>query len=95
MPTSPNISPTASKAILTPEAQALHSELKADGYGIFIGKKQYAEIVGCSTSAVDNFIAKGYGIPNYKKLGNAKNAKVLFSLRDVAEYIAGQTVRTA
>lgn len=95
MATSPNISKVASTTLLTPEAEALHGELKADGYGTIIGKKEYAAIVGGSLSAIDNYIAKGYGVPNYKKLGNAKNSKVLFSLRDVAEYLAGLTVKTA
>jgi hypothetical protein len=46
-------------------------------------------------SAVDNYISKGYGIPSYKKIGHQRNARVLFSLRDVAEYLAAQTVQTA
>jgi len=72
----------------------IYNALKADGYPLFIGKKEYARITRVSTSAVDNYIKQGYGIPDYKKMGNAKNAKVLFSLIDVAEYLA-QTVKTA
>ena len=78
-----------------PTAQALFDDLKAEGYSLNISKKQYAEVLGCSVSAVDNYIAKGYGIPDYRKIGHAKNARVIFSLRDVAEYLAAQTVKTA
>lgn len=70
------------------EAEALYSELKAEGYKLFISKKQYASIISCSVSTVDNYIRDGYGCPNYKKVGKAKNAKVLFSLIDTANYLA-------
>ena len=89
------LSNVTAQALSSPEAQALFNDLQTAGYGVHVNKKQYAEIVGCSTSSIDNYIAKGYGIPSYKKIGNAKNARVLFSLRDVAEYLAAQTVQTA
>ena len=89
------LSNVTAQALSTPEAQTLFDDLKAAGYGVHVNKKQYAEIVGCSTSSIDNYIAKACGIPSYKKIGNAKNSRVLFSLRDVAEYLASQTVVTA
>lgn len=79
----------------SPVAQLLHDDLVAEGYSLHIDKKEYAKIAHCSVSAVDNYIAKGYGIPSYKKIGHQRNARVLFSLRDVAEYLASQTVQTA
>jgi hypothetical protein len=33
------------------------------------------------------------GIPRYRKLGKAKNAKVVFSIVDVAEFLS-QTIET-
>ena len=94
---SPRTKPTkpAFTPLSNPTAQTLFDDLRATGYSLNIGKKQYAEIANCSVSAVDNYIARGYGIPNYRKIGNAKNARVLFSLRDIAEYLAAQTVKTA
>ncbi len=86
---------TNQTTLSTPTAQALFDDFKAAGYGVQIGKKQYAEIIGGSVSAVDHYIAKGYGIPKYRKIGNARNSRVLFSLRDVAEYLASQTIQTA
>jgi len=85
----------AFKALSTPEAQTIFDDLRAEGYGLNISKKQYAEIANCSVSAVDNYIGKGYGVPNYKKIGHQRNARVLFALRDVAEYLAAQTIKTA
>ena len=83
------------KTLSTAEAQTIFDDLRAEGYGMNINKRQYAEIIDGSVSAVDHYIAKGYGIPNYKKIGHQRNARVLFSLRDVAEYLASQTVQTA
>ena len=78
-----------------PTAQSLYEELVSRGYKVNVNKKQYAEIIGCSVSAVDHYIKKAYGIPPYKKIGHQRNARVLFGLRDVAEYLAAQTVQTA
>jgi len=76
------------------EAESLYISLKSEGYSLMISKKDYAKIIGCSLSTIDNYIREGYGCPNYKKLGTAKNAKVRFSLIDIANYLA-QTIKTA
>ncbi len=89
------LNPTQYKPLSTPAAQTIFDDLRAEGYGTHINKKQYAEIVGCSVSAVNFSIGRGYGIPNYRKIGNQRNARVLFALRDVAEYLAAQTIQTA
>ncbi len=94
MESSTNLSKAAIDALQSNEAVAIYSELSAKGYSLLISKKEYSDIVGCSTSSVDNFIRNGYGCPNYKKLGEAKNSKVLFSLIDVANYLAGSTIQT-
>ncbi len=95
MATKNPISKTTTQALSTPGAQILFDDLKSEGYGLHVSKAEYAKIIGCSLSAVDNYINKGYGIPSYKKIGHQRNARVLFSLRDVAEYLAAQTVQTA
>ncbi len=89
-PTTPTEQPLSN-----PTAQALYDDLRSAGYGVQVNKKQYAEIAVCSVSAVDHYITKGYGVPPYRKIGHQRNARVLFSLRDVAEYLASQTIQTA
>ena len=59
-----------------------------------LSKREMANELGISYSTIDGYIAKGYGIPNYKKLGKAKNAKVVFNILDVAEFLT-QTIKTA
>ncbi len=83
------------KPLITPEAEQLFQDLKKDGYSMLIGKKEYAKIIGCSLTSIDNYMKRGYGCPNYKKLGSMQNAKVLFNLRDVANFLANLTVKTA
>jgi len=95
MQTSIKQSTVTFKTLSAPEAQTIFDDLRAEGYGMNISKKQYATIANCSVSAVDNYISKGYGIPSYKKIGHQRNARVLFSLRNVAEYLAAQTIQTA
>ncbi len=88
------LSKAATQALEGINAEAIYSELREEGYSLLITKRQYSQIVNCSLSSVDNYIREGYGCPNYKKMGKAKNAKVLFSLIDVANYLA-QTIKTA
>ena len=58
-----------------------------------INKTEMAEELGISNSTLDLYISKGCGLPSYKKLGKAKNAKVVFNLIDVADFLT-QTIKT-
>jgi len=58
-----------------------------------ISKLEMASELGISSSTLDLYIAKGTGLPNYKKLGKAKNAKVVFNLLDVADFLT-KTIKT-
>jgi len=58
-----------------------------------ISKKELAEEMDISASTLDLYITKGTGIPRYKKLGSAKNAKVIFNLIDVADFF-NSTIKT-
>ncbi len=94
MKTSTELSQAVINSLNSVEAIAIYSELKIEGYPLLISKKQYAKIIGCGSSTIDNYMKHGYGICNYKKLGNAKNSKVLFNLIDVSNYLS-QTIKTA
>ncbi len=56
-----------------------------------ISKQEMALELGISNSTLDLYISKGTGIPNYKKLGNAKNAKVVFNILDVSTHLCDTT----
>ena len=59
-----------------------------------ISKVEFAKEIGLGLSTVSKMMADGYGLPNYKKLGTAKNSRVVFPLVDVAEFLAN-TVEVA
>ncbi|WP_281951396.1 helix-turn-helix transcriptional regulator [Nitrosophilus kaiyonis] len=71
----------------------IYEDLK-NRYGrTVIGKKELAKELGVSISTIDNYISRGYGIPPYKKLGAAHNARVIFNIVDVANFLS-QTIKT-
>ena len=77
-----------------PQTELVYQDLKSRYNKASINKKEIANELDVSTSTIDLYISKGVGIPNYKKLGTAKNAKVIFNIIDVAEYLS-QTIKTA
>lgn len=79
---------------MNPQQTLIYDELKLKYNRATISKREMAHELNISYSTIDNYIAKGYGICNYKKLGNAKNAKVVFNIIDVAEFLS-DTIKTA
>jgi len=53
-----------------------------------ISKQELASEIDISISTLNNYMSKGYGIPRYKKIGGAKNAKVVFPILEVANFLA-------
>ena len=76
------------------QIQLIYQDLKSRYKKSTLSKKEMANELGISYSTIDGYIAKGYGIPNYKKLGKAKNAKVVFNIIDVAKFLS-DTIKTA
>ena len=76
------------------KAKLILSDLK-ERYGkASLSKYELANELGVSRSTIDLYMSRGYGIPNYKKLGTSRNAKVIFNIVDVAEFLA-DTIKTA
>ena len=76
------------------QTQLIYNDLKDRYKKSTLSKREMAHELGISYSTIDGYIAKGYGIPNYKKLGKAKNAKVVFNIIDVAKFLS-ETIKTA
>ena len=77
-----------------PQTELVYQDLKSRYNKATLTKKELANEFTVSVSTIDLYISKGVGVPNYKKLGTAKNAKVIFNIIDVAEYLS-QTIKTA
>jgi len=59
-----------------------------------IGKKEMAKELNIALSTLDLYMSKGIGLPRYKKLGTAKNARVVFNLYDIAVYLNSEKIET-
>ena len=57
-------------------------------------KKELAKELSVSVSSINNYISKGFGIPEYRKIGEAQNGTVLFTIIHVAEYLSN-TIKVA
>ena len=61
---------------------------------VALNKKELAHELGVSVSAINNCIVKGYGLCEFKKLGHQPNARVVFPVICIAEYLSN-TVKVA
>ena len=77
-----------------PQAEQLFNHLSGAYKKLTLNKAELANEMGVSESTINLYISKGYGIPNYSKIGNAKNGSVRFNLLDVAEFLS-HTIKTA
>jgi len=59
-----------------------------------VSKKEMAQELNISQSTLDLYMSKGIGLPKYKKLGTAKNARVVFNIYDVAVYLNSEKIET-
>ena len=63
-------------------------------YGMTLTKKELSEVLKVSVSSINNYIVQGEGIPEYTKVGNGKNGKVLFPVVNVVDYLSN-TIKVA
>ncbi len=79
---------------MSEETKFIFDELRKEGYPLFIDTEQYCSLLGISISTLGNRLRVGKGLPNYARAGDWKNAKILFNLKDVADFLANQTIQT-
>jgi len=77
-----------------PQAEQHYNYLKEKYKKATLKKSELANEMSISLSSINNYIARGYGIPNYSKIGQSKNAIIRFNIIDVAEFLS-QTTETA
>ncbi len=74
--------------------QTIYMSLRETYNKVGLSKSELAKEFGIGLSTVSKMMAEGMGLPNYKKIGNAKNSRVIFPLADVAEFLS-DTVKVA
>ncbi len=77
-----------------PQTEQHYNYLKEKYQKATLIKRELANEMSVSVSTINNCISKGYGIPNYSKIGDSKNASIRFNIFDVAEFLS-QTTKTA
>lgn len=75
-------------------AQVIYESLRETYGKSGLSKVELANELGLGLSTVSKMMADGMGIPNYRKIGEAKNARVIFPLIDVAEFLS-DTIKVA
>ncbi len=68
-------------------AQTIYESLRDTYKKLGLSKTELANELGLGLSTVSKMMADGIGLPNYRKIGIAKNARVIFPLVDVAEFL--------
>ena len=53
-----------------------------------LNKQELSNEIGISVGSINNYITKGYGIPQYKKIGGSRNSRVVFPIIYVSEYLS-------
>ena len=74
--------------------EATYSYLKSKYNTSVIGKRDLAKELNIAPSTLDLYISKGIGLPRYKRLGTAKNARVIFNLYDIAVFLNSDQIET-
>ncbi len=69
--------------------EIIYRDLKSKYDKSTLDIKEVANEISCSVSTINFYLARGgIGIPKHKKIGTSKKARVVFSIVDVAEYLA-------
>jgi len=74
--------------------ESTYNYLKQKYNRIVIGKKELAKELNISLSTLDLYLSKGIGLPKYKKLGTAKNSRVIFNIYDIAVFLNSNQIET-
>lgn len=67
----------------------------ADKYGkSVLNKTELSHELGISVSTINNYISKGFGIPNFIKVGKSANGTVIFPVEEIAMFLTN-TIKVA
>ena len=69
-------------------AQTIYTSLQEKYGKLVLSKQELAMELDVGLSTVSKMMSDGMGLPNYRKVGVAKNSRVVFPIVDVAEFLA-------
>ena len=59
-----------------------------------ISRAELAKELGVSLSTIDRQISQGIGVPDFKRIGDGKRARVIFPLTAVARFVDSERIKT-
>ena len=75
--------------------EGIYQDLKERYKKSVLTKQELAHELSISVGSINNYICSGKPLPSYKKLGGAKNGKVVFPLLEVASFISSELILVA
>jgi hypothetical protein len=68
--------------------EKIYEELKTKYGKLTLTKQDLSEVLDVSVSLINHYITKGYGIPEYIKVGSGPNGSVRFPVVNVVDYLS-------
>ena len=69
--------------------------LKSEYKTLMLTKKELSKVLGISESTINSYLSKNINLPDYKKMADGKNSRVMFPLMNVAKYLTENIIRVS
>lgn len=69
--------------------------LKSEYKTLMLTKKELSKVLGISESTINLYLSKNINLPDYKKMADGKNSRVMFPLMNVAKYLTENIIRVS
>ena len=69
--------------------------LKSEYKTLMLSKKELSKVLGISESTINLYLSKSVNLPDYKKMTDGKNSRVMFPLTNVAKYLTENIIKVS
>lgn len=69
--------------------------LKSEYKTLMLTKKELSKVLGISESTINLYLSKNINLPDYKKMTDGKNSRVMFPLVNVAQFLTEDVIRVS
>ena len=69
--------------------------LKSEYKTLMLSKKELSKVLGISESTINLYLSKNINLPDYKKMADGKNSRVMFPLVNVAQFLTEDVIRVS
>ena len=72
-----------------------YESLKSEYKTLLLSKKELSKVLGISESTINLYLSKSVNLPDYKKMADGKNSRVMFPLINVAKYLTENIIKVS